>query len=108
MLKQNFLLKQLYEIGPCSYKRTQNKPLSYTCTRYRELFVDALKSIGAVDVKSFGLHSLRSGGATRLSQNNISEDLILQHGRWKTVNAKNRYVKRDISKRLEVSKAVIS
>ena len=36
-----------------SYKRTQNKPLSYT--RCRELFFDALKSIGVVDEKSFGL-----------------------------------------------------
>lgn len=89
-----------------SYKRTQNKPLSYT--RCRELFFDALKSIGIVDVKHYGLHSLRSGGATRLCNNNVPEDLIMQHGRWKTTMAKNRYVKRDISTRLQVSKAVLS
>ncbi|XP_038066816.1 uncharacterized protein LOC119736878 isoform X1 [Patiria miniata] len=87
-----------------SYKRTQNKPLSYT--RSRELFFDALKAIGVEDVKRFGLHSLRSGGATRLANNKIPEELIMQHGRWKTTTAKNRYIKRDLTTRLQVSKAV--
>ena len=89
-----------------SYKCTQNKPLSYT--RCREIFLDALKSIGITDTSNYGLHSLRSGGATRLAQNDISEELIMLHGRWKTSMAKNRYVDRDLDVRLKVSKAVFS
>ncbi len=92
--------------GTKAYKRCQNRPLSYT--RCRELFLDALKSIGIDDVKSFGLHSLRSGGASHLANAGISEELILQHGRWKTVSAKNRYVKWDTAKRLKVSNALFS
>jgi hypothetical protein len=78
-----------------------NKPLSYT--RCRELFIDALKLIGIQNSKIYGLHSLRSGGASHLANKGVGEELIMQHGRWKTTVAKNRYVKRDFDQRLLVS-----
>lgn len=83
------------------YKPHVNKPLSYT--RCRELFIDALKLIGIQNSKIYGLHSLRSGGASHLANKGVGEELIMQHGRWKTTVAKNRYVKRDFDQRLLVS-----
>ena len=54
-----------------------------------------LKDLG-YDPKDYGLHSLRSGGATAVITNNdskaVSERLIKLHGRWKTDEAKEMYV----------------
>ena len=88
-----------------SYRHTLNKLLSYS--RCRELFFEALKTTGVEDVSLYGLHSLRSGGASHLANRGVPEDLILQHGRWKTTTAKNRYVQRDIQQCLSVAKAVL-
>ena len=83
-----------------------DRSLSYT--RCREMFLDALKQIGIKEPKMYGLHSLRSGGASHLANKGVSEDLIMQHGRWKTTTAKNRYVKRDIGHRLAVSETLLT
>ena len=40
---------------------------------------------------SFGLHSLRSGGATAAG-NVVPERSIQKHGRWKVESSKNRYI----------------
>ena len=65
--------------------------LSYT--RCREIIKDCLKELG-LDHKMYGLHSLRSGGATSAVSNNpnLSERLLKLHGRWKSDTAKDMYV----------------
>ena len=82
----------------------QNRPLSFT--RCREMFLDALKAIGIHDAENYGLHSLRSGGASHLADRGVSEEAILQHGRWKTPAAKNRYVQRNTEDRLLTAKTM--
>ena len=60
-----------------------------------------------LDPKSYGLHSLRSGGISsvvHLSGNSISDRLLKLHGRWKTDSAKHMYVHEDVHKRLEITK----
>ena len=47
------------------YRPLAHKALSYS--RCRELFLDALKEIGVQEPKAYGLHSLRSGGASHLA-----------------------------------------
>lgn len=63
----------------------RNGKLSYT--RCREIFKTILKDLG-YDTKEYGLHSLRSGGATAVISNNaskaVSERLLKLHGCWKT------------------------
>ena len=78
-----------------------NKPLSYS--RARELLLQTLSSLG-FDTKLFGLHSLRSGGASAAAHNRIPERLLKLHGRWKSDLAKDGYIKENISNRLLVSK----
>lgn len=70
--------------------------LSYT--RCREIFKECLKTIG-VDHNLYGLHSLRSGGATSaVSCNpNLSERILKLHGRWKSDTAKDMYILEDVS-----------
>ena len=80
---------------------TPDKPISYSCIR--DGFRRDLKNIG-VDPSKFGLHSLRSGGATSAANNGINDRIFQRHGRWKSVAAKNMYVDDSIEQRLAVSK----
>ena len=66
--------------------------LSYT--RTREIVLHALKPL-VPDISKFGLHSLRSGGASSASNINVPPFLISQHGRWKTEKARDTYIKSD-------------
>ncbi|KAK6165001.1 hypothetical protein SNE40_023749 [Patella caerulea] len=77
-----------------------NKPLSYT--RMRELFIEAFKPF-VDDISSYGLHSLRSGGATACANLGINDRLFKRHGRWKSEFAKDGYIKDNLSERLIVS-----
>ena len=55
----------------------------------------------------YGLHSLRSGGATSAvyySGHSIPERLLKIHGRWKSDSAKDMYVHESLENRLQVTK----
>ena len=81
--------------------RISNIKLSYTCAR--EIIREPLSSIG-INMNNYGLHSLRSGGASVAYKCDVSERLFKVHGRWKSENAKDGYVCEDLEKRLSVSK----
>ena len=66
--------------------RRGNKPISYSTARSTVL--DLIRSIGLND-KMFGLHSLRSGGATAAARNGVPDRLFKNHGRWKSENVKD-------------------
>ncbi|XP_052061441.1 uncharacterized protein LOC127701553 isoform X1 [Mytilus californianus] len=83
------------------YKLRKSSHISYT--RARELLLSALDSLG-LDKKQFGLHSLRSGGATAAAEAGIDDRLFKKHGRWKSDKAKDGYVKESILNKLSVSK----
>jgi len=67
-----------------------SKQMSYS--RAREILHDKLREIG-LDPNVYGLHSFRSGGATAAANSGVSDRLLKKHGRWKTDNAKDRYVR---------------
>ena len=79
---------------------TINKPLSYT--RAREILLQALSELG-LDIKQFGLHSLRSGGVTSASANDVPDRLLKIHGRWKSDISKDGYIKDPLGKMLKVT-----
>ena len=56
------------------------------------------------EIKKFGLHSLRSGGATACANLGIADKLLKKHGRWRSETAKDGYVKDSLPDRLSVSK----
>lgn len=78
-----------------------DRPISYSSIR--EAFKRDLKSVGA-DPSKFGLHSLRSGGATMAANSGVNDRVFQRHGRWKSVQAKDTYVDDDLAQRLSVSK----
>ena len=55
---------------------------------------------------SYGLHSLRSGGASTAINNGVSDRLVGKHGRWKSGHCRDRYLKDDKDSRLSVTKAM--
>ena len=74
--------------------------LSYN--RCREILHFALHEIGQ-DPKKFGLHSLRSGGASAAAALGVPDRLIKKQGRWKADASKDRYIKENLGNRLRVS-----
>ena len=79
----------------------KNVHISYT--RARELLIEALNSVG-LNGKNFGLHSLRSGGATSAAERGVSDRLLKIHGRWKSDFSRDNYIKDSLENRLCVSK----
>ena len=65
--------------------------------------MDALGNLGH-DKTKFGLHSLRSGGATEAANRNVPDRLFKAHGRWRSENAKDGYVKDSLLSKLSVTK----
>ena len=70
----------------------------------REIFTDNLKIID--NHKDYGLHSLRSGGASAAAQNGVSDRLISKQGRWASENARNGYIQDSKEMRLSVTRAL--
>ena len=65
----------------------------------REAFRPDLKTVGD-DPSKFGLHSLRSGGATMAANSGVSDRVFQRHGRWKSMQAEDIYVDDDLDQRL--------
>ena len=72
-------------------------------TRSRKLLLEAVSAIG-LDKTLLGLHSLRSGGASQAANNNVTDRLFKAHGRWRSENAKDGYVKDSLLSKLSVTK----
>ena len=80
-------------------------PISYT--RARELLLSVLESID-LEKHHFGLHSLRSGGATAAEAAGVEDRLFKKHARWKSEKAKNDYIKEDLNQKLSVTRKFFS
>lgn len=83
------------------YRLRDSGGLSYT--RARELVLEKLKAIG-LDARQFGMHSLRSGGASAAANAGVPDRLFKRHGRWLSETAKDGYIKDKLDDRLSVSK----
>ena len=82
-------------VNPKSGARLQpSGGLSYM--RVRELVLEKLSQIG-VDKSKYGLHSRRSGGATAAANAGVPDRWFKRHGRWRSENAKDGYVKDSLS-----------
>ena len=87
-----------------SYKLVKvDKNISYAT--FRGQLTKSLQGI-VPDPSVYGTHSFRSGGASRAANSGVSDRVFQRHGRWKSVAAKDGYVKDDMSSRLAVSKSL--
>ena len=86
------------------YKLRASGGLSYS--RVRELVLEKLTALG-LDKRLFGLHSLRSGGASTAAQAGVPDRLFKRHGRWRSETAKDGYVQDKLEDRLSVSRSLV-
>lgn len=78
-------------------------PASYQYLRKGVL--DAFAAVGLSSLQ-FGLHSLRSGGATLAANQGISERLWMEHGGWRSQRSAFGYVKTSVEAKACVTKAM--
>ena len=83
-----------------SYYLRPGSQLSYY--RVKEVVLAKFKVIG-LDALSFGLHSLRIGGAFAEINNNMPDRVVKKHDRWKTESVKDLHSREDINDQLMVS-----
>ena len=97
---ENFLFRPLTYLKSSNSHQLRSGQLSYT--RCLELFKHALSSVG-LEPKKFGLHSLRSGGASAAATIGVPDRLFKKHGRWRSETAKDGYIQDSMKDRLSVS-----
>ena len=78
---------------------------SISYTRVREIILGKFRELG-YDSTKFGLHSFRSGGASLAANAGIPDRLFKRHGRWRSENAKDGYIKDSLESRLQVSRGL--
>jgi len=81
--------------------RSVSKAIYYT--KIREDIQEVLTNIG-LKSSMYGLHSLRSGGASAAANFGVKDRLIKKHGRWKSENIKDMYISEDLPQVLGISK----
>ena len=81
----------------------KNKPICYSTAR--EVILSSIKPF-IEDVSNYGTHSFRRGGATLASNQGISDNLLMTHGRWVSTKAKDMYVIDSIDKKCSVSSSL--
>ena len=82
-----------------------HRSISYT-TIYEDFHRFIAPFCNRMDTSVYGLHSLRSGGASEAINGGISERLVGKHGRWKSGYSRDRYLKDDKKNRLSVTRAI--
>ena len=104
-IKENsneFIFRAIIKKGS-SFKLDSNRKLSYT--RAREILLEKLEQLG-IDKTRFGLHSLRSGGASEAGNAGVPDRLIMKHGRWTSEKSKNLYIHESMQNRLSVTENI--
>jgi len=78
------------------------RPQPLTYSRASELIRKQLKAIG-LNPKQYGLHSLRSDGASAAAAAAIPDRLLMRRGGWHSESAKNMYIQETEETLLRVS-----
>ena len=112
------LLRRFPEVG----RHTPNDPLFRKVTRHpasgseyfrdemtysraRERAAEVIAAIG-LKPKEYGLHSLRSGGATQAARAGVPDRLFQRHGGWHSGTSRNRYIEESLRNLLSVSRSL--
>ena len=85
------------------HRPVKGRGLSYSTVL--DLFKSTINEV-VDDTKKYGLHSLRSGGASAAANSGVPDRMISKHGRWKSEKGRNTYIKDSLEKRLIVSQSL--
>jgi len=97
-----FLFRQMtFCKSESRYLLKQGPPISYS--RAREILLEKLSALG-LDASTFGLHSMRRGGATSVANSGqVNDRVFKKHGRWKSDSSKDGYIVENDEQRKSVS-----
>ena len=96
-----FLIPRLHKTKK-GHNASKTRGISYT--RIREIFMENIALLGSCN--NYGLHSLRSRGASAAAAGGVSDRLISKQGRWASENARNGYIQNSTETRLSVTRAL--
>ncbi len=96
----DFLFCRLFK---CKKGHSAHGHMQISYTTARDSFVQHLADF-VPNTKIYGLHSLRSGGASEAANNGVSDRLISKHGRWSSNTSRDTYIKDSRSNRFKVTK----
>ena len=100
LLPDHFLISKLAKT-----KNRHNPVGSYQMSSsYIRKHFNCLVKLHLPGASNISPHSLRAGGASSAAENGISDRIISKHGRWKSENARNGYIKDSLPNRLSVTK----
>ena len=99
--KESFLIPRIHKTKK---GHIASKTKGISDTRIREIFMENIKTMDAHT--NYGLHSLRSGGASAAAQHGVSDRLISKQGRWASESARNGYIKDNLETRLSVTRSL--
>ena len=100
--KESFLIARLHKTKK---RHNVSKVAGIGYSRAREIFKEYILPISP-EGSNFGLHSLRSGGASAAAQNGISDRLISKHGRWSSEKGRDGYILDSVKDRTKVSQSL--
>ena len=100
-----FIFRSLIYYKSSNSYRLKSNFMPLSCTRSRGIVLEALSKIG-LNPKIFGLHSLKSGGATSAANAGVPDRLFKRHRRWRSEYVKDGYIKDDLKALLSVSLAL--
>ena len=84
------IFRQLVKIKLFYKMVSKDKLISYST--FRDHLSKSLLSV-VRDPSVYGTHSFRSGGASAAANSGVGDRVFQRHGRWKSVSAKDCYVK---------------
>ena len=111
-LLKKFLIRGRQEDSSYIFRKVCHLKQGYKLRKHRLTYSRALEltrgQLAAIGLKSkkYGLHSMRSRGASSAAALGLSDRLIMRHGGWKSDSSKNRYISESKSSLLSVSKAL--
>jgi len=85
-----------------------SQPWSYSFARARVLqaLADSAHMSFADFTDRYGLHSLRSGGATLVAKEGVPDHIFQAHGAWRSSQAMHAYIERPIANKLLPTRAM--
>jgi integrase len=100
---ESFIFRRICITGGCKVLTSRNVPITYSSVR--SIVKNKCEQMG-LDPKKYGTHSMRAGGSSAAANAGVGDRAFQRHGRWRSVAAKNGYIKDNLQAKLAVTLAL--
>ena len=108
-LAKHFLKMGRHQSNDYLFRRVSYTKSGHTLCHHKLSYIRAFELVRAqlksirLEPEEYGLHSMRSGGASLAAALGIPDRLIMHQGGWKSEESKNNYIKETRDKLLHIS-----